>query len=270
MTSILKPGLLVSLKTSIRGGVTYARKDLDTGEIVDPDADVSRWETTRVIADAEEYERARKARSTATIMLRRECTATSFGLLCPAANEEALDAAVERARDLARRFNAGASHSDVSVFVLKGRIAETDEEATRAIADEVAGLLDAMERGVREFDVKSIRDAANRARAMGEMLEARESETVGRAIEAARKAARTIVKRVEKGGESAEAVARDLWTGPIEKARFAFLEAGADVQREGEALPAVSPQRFAHLDDESDDNDGSAAPAPARGAIDAV
>src|SRR5262249_8333256 len=92
---ILKPGILVSAKTAIRGGVTYERKDLETGEVLQPGSQVARWETTRTIEDAEVYERACKVRSKIGALIRQACAATSgFGLICPAGSEEKLDEAI--------------------------------------------------------------------------------------------------------------------------------------------------------------------------------
>lgn len=257
MTSLLRPGLLVSLKTSLRGGVHYDRRDLPTSDLdaarnadaaIAPDdpLEVTRWETTRVITDKEEHERGRKVQSKASSLIRGVCSATSFGLLCPIAREEALDDAVAFARTLADNFNRSAAHSQVDVFVLKGRIAETDEEATRAIADEVRGLLDEMDRGIRGLDVASVRDAAGRARKLAAMLDQNRAEQITGAIEAAREAARAIVRRVEKNGENASAVLAELQTGPIERARFAFLELSGSSDP-GASLPAIERQRFADL-----------------------
>lgn len=257
--SILKPGLLVSVKTSVRGGVSYSRTDLAltveellAAGIAVPataQADVSRWETTKVVADPEEHKAATLLRSKALNTIRRECSSTSFGLLCSTDREARLDEAIATARGAVRSFNSSATQVTVNVAVLKGRIAETDEEATRAIADEVAELLGAMESGVRTLDAKAIRAAAAKAKAVGSMLEARESARVDSAIEAARIAARAIVKRIDKGGEAAATVALDLQSGPIQKARFEFLEAASDEEAlPSDALPSVNVQRFGDLD----------------------
>jgi hypothetical protein len=164
-----------------------------------------------------------------------------------------LDAAIAEARKLADRFNADARHTEIGVYALKGRIAETDEEATRAIASEVRGLLSEMETGIRTLNVKSIRDAATKARGLAGMLESAQADTVTRAIESARVSAREIVRRVERDGEAAERVLASLNTGAIEKARFAFLDSDAPA-RETDAgaplaapLPSVTLQRFADL-----------------------
>jgi len=254
-TRLLKPGILVSLKTTLSGGVNYDRRDLGTKIEGAGEQEVSMWETVRTIRDREEHDNGVKVRSTASSLIRRECIASSFGLLCLIDNEAALDEAIGVARDLADAFNEDAKHTQFNVYVLKGRIAETDEEATRAIAAEVRGLLEEMETGVRNLDVKSVRDAANRARELNKMLDESQTERMGAAIKAARRAARTIVKRVEKAKESGEAVLADIDTKAINVARFAFLDPEAEAEKDAEViqLPGIDPRRFAELDPMSDE-----------------
>jgi hypothetical protein len=67
----------------------------------------------------------------------------------------------------------------------------------------------------------------------------------------ARAAARLIVKRVEKEGETASIVLADVQRGAIAKARMAFLdlEEPAVAAAPEVALPAIQPQRFAGIDE---------------------
>lgn len=261
-TSVIRPGYLVSLKTTLAGGVSYKRVDLDTGLTVEElkaEAEkngttmpaVARWETTRTIDDPEEYALASTARSAARVAIVRVCTKTSFGLLCPVENEAALDAAIVAARDIARAHNANAKGTHVDVYALKGRIAGTDEEATRALVEETRSLIDEMERGIEGLDAKAIRDAATRAQEMGQMLAPEQKEKVDGAVEAARRAARQIVKRIEKDGESAAIVLADIQRGAIHKARIAFLDVDGDAApapASSPAMPAAPVQRVAGLD----------------------
>ena len=274
-TNTIRPGLLVALRSSLSGGVTYVRVDKAT-EAAPEGADVSTWETTRTIADRDEHARASQARSKATAEIRKVCSLTSFGLLCPESLEPELDAAIARARAIAAAHNATAEHTKVSVLAFKGRIASSDEAAARAIGREVSDLIDGMNSAIDRLDVEAIRTAANKARELSSMLSPELSATVGEAVETARRAARQIVKRVEKGAEQAAVVLADIQRGGIQKARIAFLdltdEAPAAAQEP--ALPTVDVQRFAGLDvgDEADSADEVpvvALPAvPARPALD--
>jgi hypothetical protein len=259
-TDILKPGFLVSLGTTLEGGVAYERRDLPAPDSLNGE-EIKRWDTTRTRRDPDEHERAVKARSLATNAVKRVCArvGSQGSLLCPLEREDELDAAIEQAQSIVDTFNSGASHTRISVSIYKGRMAEADEQNTRSIANEVRSLLAAMEAGVIKLDASAIRDAANRARQVGSMLESADAERVNSAIGAARKAARAIVKRIEKGGEQASEVLADLQTRPIEVARFAFLDneeqarfASLDAEGGVQArLPSLDVQRFADMDTEA-------------------
>lgn len=247
-TAVIRPGLLVSLKSTVSGGVTYERRDLDA-PTEEEGKDVAKWETTRLIEDPAEHDRATKTRSRAVKEIRGLCSHTSFGLLCPETAEAELDAAVARAKLIAAEHNASAVHTKVEVFVLKGRIAASDAEAARAIGQEVAALIEGMNGAIDRLDPKAIKDAADKAKKMSSMLSPELASKVGDAVSTARAAARTIVRRVEKGGEAAAIVLADIQRGNIARARIAFLdldtpEASAAV---GPALPAVDVRRFADL-----------------------
>ncbi len=260
-TNVLKPGILVSLKTSLRGGVVYERRDLPTGEAASAAeaAGIARWETTRIIDDPEEHEKAVKTRGVCARTIRSLCVSTAFGLLCAESAEAKLDAAIEEARRIANEHNQVSKSNSITVHVLKGRIASSDEEAARAIASEVTDLLSQMEEGIRRVDVKAVRDAANRARQIGAVLDESQAKVVSAAVEQARSAAREIVKRVSKGGEDAVEVIKSLSVSAIETARFAFLDLEASAPVEGEAIPAVDAR---HLDLEVTAEPVTTAPAP--------
>lgn len=226
-TSVLKPGLLVSLKTTTRGGVNYKRLDLEPDHANEEGARVARWETQREIPDPVEFEAAGVARGKARSLVTSVCCVSSFGLLCPSEREGELSLAVEAARDVARQHNEGATLTQVQVFVIVGRVAQDDAEAARAIAGEVRELLDAMRAGIAAADPAAIREAANKARALGAMLSEEVSGKVESAIEEARKAARKIVRGIEKDGLSAAEVVAFCNVRAIESARFAFLDLDA-------------------------------------------
>jgi hypothetical protein len=243
---------LVALKSSVQGGVQYCRVDLAPPPADQLGQHAERWETTKVTLNLVEHDRACRARSAALAEIRRVCSPTSFGLLCPEEKEAELDEAVKRARLIRDVFNEQAQYSRVDVFVLKGRIASTDEEAMRAIGEEVSGLIQSMSSAIDRLEPEAIREAAQRARQMQAMLTEDLSRKVGEAVEAARKAARQIVKRVEKDGEEAAVVLSDIQRGALEVARMAFLDLSDDPSTlvDAERLPAVDARRFAGMSDE--------------------
>jgi len=242
-TTTIRPGILVSVKSTVSGGVHYDRVDLENSKDEDGSA-YARWQTTRTVDDPEEHERATSTRSRALGAIRRVCSRTSFGLLCPENRAAELDAAIAQARQLAAEHNDKSQSTRVQIFVLKGRVASTDEEAARAIGDEVRGLLDEMNRAIDKLDAEAIRRAADSARQLAAVLSDEQQAKVGDAIAQARKAARVIVKRIETDGEAASIVLKDIQRGSIERARIAFLDFEESTQKPAEPLPAVQLQRF--------------------------
>lgn len=267
-TAIIKPGLLVLLRTSVSGGITYARTTLDAdGVAVDETAQVERWETTKVVADAAEHEAAVKVRDKATAMIRAVCRNTSFGPVCPLDREDELRTAIRAARRLVAEFNDTARVTRVTVYAMPGRIASTDEEATAAIAAETRAMIDQMDAAVIALDVDAIRAAADKAREMQAILADDQAAALSDAIKAARKAARQIVARVQQNGEAAAVVAADLQRGAIIRARAAFLDLDAilDVAPDAAAAaaPAVDAARVAGLDMDDEEPASDPVPTPA-------
>lgn len=246
----LKPGLLVSLRTTINGGIQYVRRELE--HETDGGTDRSKWETERIITDVQEWDEAKKARGDAGALIRKVCVPSAFGLLCPIDKRDELDGAIEQATLLAEDHNATHNLTTVRVYVLKGEIASSDEEAVRAISSEVSDLLADMEQGIRNVDVQTVRKAASDAKKLGGILDETANAKVQTAVKAARSAARQIVKRIEKDGEDAIDEIVQLNMGAISGARMAFLEFGEDDDHSGDAMPLVDPKRSGALDIESE------------------
>lgn len=241
--SIIRPGLLVAVKSTVAGGVQYARKEIETGR------EVSTWETTRTMEDPDEHNRAVRVRGACLSLIRGRCILTSFGLLCPQAEEYTLDAAIDAARRLEDEFNSTARHTRVEVRVLRGRIASTDEQAAQAISSEIRGLVSAMEEGVSKLDPAAIRDAASRAKRAAAMLSPDRAAIVSEAVKSARDAAKAIVKRAEEGLPATLAALETVDQSAIATARVAFLDLDDSPSTDtAEAMPAASVQRFADLD----------------------
>jgi hypothetical protein len=229
-TKLIRPGLLVSLKSTLRGGVQYQKQTIQPETAVGAST-VASWQTTREIADAEEHARAVVARGKARAVVTRVCCPSSFGLLCPISLETEFAAAITEAQAIADAHNSTARHTRVDVYVIAGRIADNDEMAARAIATEIRDLIRDMERGIRAADPAAIREAADKARAVAGMLSDETERKVTAAIKEARSAARAIVARVGKAGEVAADVVREIRTEALQSARFAVLDlAGGDAE----------------------------------------
>jgi hypothetical protein len=217
----LRPGLLVSLKSSVTGNAKYIPHDRQVR--IDADGkEITEIETTRIIADPAEFKRAGEVRGKARSIISSVCSSSNFGLLCPERDRETLDKAIAEARKVVSEFNATATLTHVEVFAMIGHIASDDVEAVRAINSEISDLLGKMEAGLKNLDVKAIRKAANDAKEVGQMLTPEAATRVQMAIDTARSAARKIVK----AGETAAAEVDLRAIRKISESRTAFLDLG--------------------------------------------
>lgn len=235
-TTTLRPGLLVSLKTSLAGNVSYRTQIIDENHLTDDGAAKARWETERTVADPVELEAGKVARTKVRTLICKVCSASAFGLLCPEDKAPDLEVAMIEARKVADEFNSTARLSRIGVYVITGRIAADDVEATKAIKSEVRDLFTEMQRGIKNLDVKAIRDAADKAKSLGQMLSADSKERVEIAIEAARKAA----KEIRKAGEAAEIAVDEAIILRIQQQRSAFLDMD-------DAAPVAQPSTPAQI-----------------------
>ena len=222
----LRPGFLVSLKTSVKGNVQYTPTDRKV-TVDDDGKEITEIETTRTIADPQEFKRAGDARSKARSVLTSVCVNSAFGLLCPEKAREELDAAVRDAHKIVDDFNRSAGLTRVGIYVMIGHVASDDVEAVKAINSEVSDLLGQMEEGLKNLDVKSVRDAANRAKSIGQMLAPDAAVRVQMAIDAARASARKIVKAGEQAAQEIDL--RAIRTVTDMRVAFLDLDEAADV-----------------------------------------
>jgi len=239
---IIKPCILVALKSTINGGILYNRIDLEKENT--NGTETAKWKTTRVIDNKEEYERAVKARGKAVNEIRKVCHPTGLGLLCPLEKEAELTEAIANTKQIIQEFNNESNYSRINVYTTIWETHDNGEAAVRALSAEVMDLIEEMQRGIDKFKVEDIRTAANKARQIVGTLENEQSEMLNDAIKEARKAARTFVKRIEKEGEKAEVVLSEVRRNDLEKARAAFLDYSQDEEESTESLPIAQPQRF--------------------------
>jgi len=232
-STTLRPGLLVGLKTSITGNVTYDKTELEA-EFIDTDGTMrARWETQKIVQDAAEHEAAVKVRSKARSLVTSVCSATAFGLLCPEASEEKLIAALEEARAKCDEFNKTAKVTRIWFAAVSGRVASDDVAAVKAINEEVRQLMSEMEEGVAKLDVKAIRDAAARTKELGSMLTPNAQARITIAIEAAR----GVATKIKAAGETAALAVDRQVLQTLAECRTAFLD--LDEAKEV-AAPAVT------------------------------
>lgn len=214
----LRPGLLVSMQTSVKGNVSYHVDDRDVQRV--DRSEITEIHTRKLVADVDEQEAAIKVRTKARGLVLSVCSKSAFGLLCPNNKESALRDAITAARVLTDEFNSTAQLTRMSVNVIYGRIAQDDVEAVRAITGEIRTLMENMQDGLKKLDVKAVRAAANQAKEVGQMLS---PEAKGR-LEVAINAARVAARKIAKAGETAAAEVDRAAIARIDMARTSFLD----------------------------------------------
>jgi len=206
----IRPGLLVAIKTSVTGNVSYLKKDISSQ--VD--------ESTRTVMDADEQDKATKARSAARALISGICSKTSFGYLCPEVDRPALEERIEKAQKVVSEFNKDSVFTKINFFVVPARIADTDEAAIKAINSEVRELLDQIDQGIQNLDVKVIREAAGQVKQLGQMLTPETQARLNVGIDAVRAMATQWVK----AGETAAKEIDRTVLRRLQDARTAFLD----------------------------------------------
>lgn len=244
-TQVMRPGILVALKTNVNGGMSYSRNIVESSE----DDKVMKWETTRYMDDPEERKLAGETAGKASRLISKLCVRTTFGLLCPTEREAELDEAVTEMRAVVGAWNETARYSFIHCSAIKGRIADNDEEAIRAIVQEARELLDRMDKGLDESDVKLIRDAANKAKKLSEMMVPGTGDQIDDALAAARRAARAIVKQAESTNQRVAAAIVSAEREAFDAARVRFIETSDEVI---DSLPSVDLQRAASIELDDD------------------
>lgn len=244
----LAPGILVSTKTYVRGGVVYQTHPLEATEedlslVHTPEAEVFVKRSTKVTDDPDEHERALKVRGAAWRKIAGVCSETPFGMLCQKAREEDLDKAILESEEMVRLFNASSKYTRVDVFTIKGYVADNDEKAAKAIAAELAELIDAMKQGVEARDEKAIRSAMRKAAAINSMINEDAQRRVSVALDMARSAAKEIAKTIKDKGHANLILVADTNKKILDEMSRSFTVLDLD---EGEAVSAAPAQGLAN------------------------
>jgi hypothetical protein len=218
----IMPGRIVVCRTSVTGNVKYSKTIIQPETVTEDGGEEAKWETERRVQNAAEQKEASAIRNQMRFMIATLCSQTSFGLLLPEGKFEQLKEATEKARAKADEFNERATVTRINFAVVAGRVAADDVEAVRAINAEVRELMQQMETGLAELDVKKVREAADKAKNLGSMLTPEMGERVEEAIKVARTAATAMRKAAEVG--AAEIDLQSI--RKITEARTQFLDIG--------------------------------------------
>lgn len=216
--SALLPGLLVHVSTSIKGNVSYYKSEETVTN--ENGVEISEWKTERTVIDPKEQKLATEVKSKARALVTGVCIPTEHGLLCPISKRDLLDASFDKARALVADFNRDAYTTTLKFNALAGYIAEDDASATRAITNEVRGLIEEMQAGVDGLDVERVREAAKRAKKIGNMLQ----PEMKASIDAAVKDVRAMATKMVEAGEQASTVIDAEVLNKLTAARTLFLD----------------------------------------------
>jgi len=220
----IRPGVLVSVKTSHAGNRSYQKKEIERPHRTDDGVERSRWDTVRIVFDPDEAKEASQVASRARYLITRLCADTAHGPLCPMDRREELYEAIKEARELVEKFNETSVFSRVEVNVICGEIVADDVMAARALFSETEKFMTQMQEGLEQLDVKKVRAACNKLLDVGQMLSPEASTTAALAVNTARAACRKIVAAGEQAAIEIDQKAIET----IGLARNSFLDFNLD------------------------------------------
>jgi hypothetical protein len=221
----LKPSLLVAVQISRVGGVTYARGA--ASEESGDNYEKKTWETTKEIPNVAEFKTAEAAAAECRRLISAICYRTSFGLLCSKDREKELTEAVKVVKAKIADVNSALQTVRLTASVIRAEISSSDQEAAQAVVQEIGGFLAELTSAVEACDVKKIRQTVGAVKGIESLLPEIQSQSLRSAIAAAKKAASTIVKEVQKKERTIDEVRRELDLSPIDAARMMFVEPDA-------------------------------------------
>jgi len=105
-TRTIRPGILVSVKTSHAGNRSYQKKEIERPHRTDDGVERSRWDTVRIVFDPDEAKEASQVASRARYLITRLCADTAHGPLCPMDRREELYEAIKEARQRVHEWRA--------------------------------------------------------------------------------------------------------------------------------------------------------------------
>lgn len=236
----LRESVLIVLNTRMVGGIKYQREEL--GQKVEDKTEMTEWKTLKIVDDVDETKLAIITRSKMRSLVTRHCKPTVMGLVCTKDNEAELDKGLQEAEELAREFNEKAKTCRLGVIGVKFDVQSDNEQAARVIAGQIKQVVEDLSAAIKEADVIKIREVLASARGLDDLLPDKQGGiALSEAMRAARVAATTIKREVEKKARDIEDVRQELDLTPIESARAFFLDFSDDVDA-GAAVPVVAQQ----------------------------
>jgi len=191
----VKPGILVSLGTSNRGNTSYTREVIEYPTEQDDGSVESEMNVRKRVADPDEQRSAEKIRNRARTLILRPCSKSKGWYICPLDRRDELEKGIADARQLVNDFNSMAIYNHIQLNLICGEVQQDDVEAAKTIFNKVGEFMRQMEIGLEKLDVKRVRQIANEAQNVGQMLDGEAKAELEEVIKAARGAATRIKKR---------------------------------------------------------------------------
>lgn len=257
----IKPGILVTEEIHRMGGVYYNRVVLEN--YLEDKKRVREWQTKSVILNEEEFKQRASIISGSYAKVHRHCISTSVGLICPKSKETLLRESIAEARKEIDAFNSTATTCHIKARWGFFEVAEENQAAIAAVADQIAELADKVDKALTETDLEALKNAPRRflndmtpesiidlpekernailARVRAELIrsaivEAKHldvivtedvSEDVKGVVKQARQIARNLCNRVAKKNQAIEEVINEVDLSGIRKIRAAYVLAAA-------------------------------------------
>ena len=219
----IEPCYLLVVRCSPRGGLRYERSAVEVAYTPEGE-EVSEWDTTRTVADADERREASRLAGDIKRRLERLGRHTEFGVLIRLDRRDEVRETLDQARFEAEEFNKRSTHTWVGLRVVQAQVRGENEDVLRGLVDDLRGNLRRLGDAVSSADVKSIRDIARRLRGYDELLPNVQASALQTAIESARQQATEARRLLEEEGEKLASVQARMDSSPIDVARFALLD----------------------------------------------
>lgn len=240
---------LVTEASSSNLGLSYEREVLREDRIGDREERL--YQTLRVYENKPEALRAKAVYDQARARLRKVCSKTVLGLVCPVAKEAELADAIADIERTVAEANREFTVCQVDYAVVPIRIQHTNARAQEALRREIQRYGERLVEATQTLDPEAIRRVLRAGRGLDTLVEDAEArEDLEQLGEAARAAARAIGKAI-KEADGDEAAARA--SAPVRAAaeevlrRFPWAEAFGVAGGEGRGAGAAGSEMAAEV-----------------------
>lgn len=138
--SEINPSILLTEKISGASGRLYFRRNIETTD--SEGRKTQHWEVTLVTDTSPELRELQRLKLLAYSRIRRVCTQTPVGLICPETRKEVLNSTILELRDKVRQFNSSAQSSSLSLRYSLFSIPVDSKTVIAALCEQMANIVD--------------------------------------------------------------------------------------------------------------------------------